>query len=159
MKKLAQNRFLVLLVIILLLANIFFLLFRYVFKEEGETKGGRRPVSDFVQKELSLTKEQTEKFQALRDEHKKNIKPLLDDMKKLKDSLYDLLAKPNVSDSAVQSLTKQIGDKQASFETMVFHHFQDLRAICDSTQKIKMDTLVHRMVNKPPWMKKGDKKD
>jgi Spy/CpxP family protein refolding chaperone len=158
MKKLAQNRVLVLLVIILLLANIAFLVFRFGFKKD-QSNGSGRPVKDFVQKELGLTKQQAEKFQALRDEHKKDIRPVLDDMKKLKDSLYDLLSMPVVNDSAVQQLTKEIGEKQALFEKKVFHHFQDVRAICDSAQKIKMDTLVHRMVNRQPWMKKSDQKN
>jgi len=154
MKQFTQNRFLVLLVAILLIANLALMLYFFVFRHKDE--GVRVPprVSDFVQKKLGFNADQSAKFQELWDQHKQEIKPVLDDMKKLKDSLYNLLKDPQVNDSAAVALTNRIGEKQKEWELLIFHHFQKVRAICDSSQLPKFDSLVHQMVNRGPWMRK-----
>ena len=154
MRQFTQNRFLVLLVAILLIANLGLMLYFFVFRHKDE--GGRMPprVSDFVQKELGLSADQAAKFQLLRDQHKEAIKPVMDDMKKLKDSLYKLLKSPQMNDSAAVELANRIGQKQKEWELINFHHFQKVRAICDSSQLPKFDSLVHQMINRGPWMRK-----
>ncbi|HET9826840.1 MAG TPA: periplasmic heavy metal sensor, partial [Chitinophagaceae bacterium] len=132
-------------------ANLAVMLYFFVFRHRTEHHGSR-PVTEFVQKELDFTPDQTAKFRQLRDQHKQAIKPLMEDMKKLKDSLYSLLNGPQVNDSAVTSLTNKIGEKQKEWEVMIFHHLQKVRAICDSSQLPKFDTLVHHMINRGPWM-------
>ena len=107
-----------------------------------------------MQRELGLNPEQAEKFKQLRDEHRAAVKPVVDEMKRLKDSLYDLLQDPQTSDSSARAIAEQIGDKQEEWEILIFHHFEKVRAICDSNQLPKLDTLVHRMINKWPWMRK-----
>jgi hypothetical protein len=107
-----------------------------------------------MQKELGLNAEQTEKFQQLRDQHRAAVKPVVDEMKKLKDSLYNLLQDPQENDSTARILANQIGEKQEEWEMLIYHHFEKVRAICDSSQLPKLDTLVHRMINKWPWMRK-----
>ena len=82
----------------------------------------------------------------MRDEHKETIKPVMDEMKNLKDSLYGLLRNPMASDSAVVAITNKIGEKQKELELLIFHHFQKVRALCDSSQLPKFDTLVHHMI-------------
>jgi len=152
MKQFTQNKFLVLLVAILLVANLCVMLYFFVFKNHEPEKS--RPVSDFMQKELGLNAEQTEKFKHLRDEHRAAVKPVVEEMKRLKDSLYNLLQDPQSNDSSVQAIAERIGDKQEEWEILIFHHFEKVRAICDSNQLPKLDTLVHRMINKWPWMRK-----
>jgi len=153
MKQFTQNKLLVLLVAILLVANLCLMLYFFVFKNHHEPDRSR-PVSDFVQKELGLNADQTEKFKQLRDEHRAAVKPVVEDMKRLKDSLYDLLQNPQANDSVAKVLAKQIGDKQEEWEMLIFRHFEKVRAICDRSQLPKLDTLVHRMIDKWPWMRK-----
>src|SRR6476661_7730483 len=83
MKQFTQNKFLVLLVAILLVANLCLMLYFFVFKNHHEPERSR-PVSDFVQKELGLNADQTKKFKQLRDQHRAAVKPVVDEMKKLK---------------------------------------------------------------------------
>jgi len=160
MKQFTQNRFLVLLVAILLLANLVLLIYFFALRKEHGHGDVRRPVSDFVKEKLGFSDQQAAKFQQLRDQHKETVKPLIEEMQKLKDSLYNQLQKPEVSDSTITLLTNRIGEKQKEWELKIFHHFQQVRAICDSSQLPKFDSLVHRMINKGPWMRKGpgDKK-
>jgi|ERR1051326_171118 len=154
MKQFTQNRLLVLLVAILLIANLGLMLYFFVLRHKPEMERSQRPVSEYIQKKLGFNAEQASKFQQLRDEHKEAIKPLIEEMKTLKDSLYNLLRNPDTNDSAATALTKRIGDKQKEWELMIFHHFQKIRAICDSAQLPKFDSLVHQMVDRGPWMRK-----
>ena len=154
MKQFTQNRFLVLLVAILLVANLGLMLYFFAFKHKEERPKGPPRVSDFVQKQLGFNADQSAKFQQLWDQHKQEIKPVMEDMKKLKDSLYNLLQSPQVNDSAAEALSDRIGSKQKEWELLIFHHFQKVRAICDSSQLPKFDSLVHQMVNRGPWMRR-----
>jgi periplasmic protein CpxP/Spy len=153
MKQFTQNKLLVLLVAILLVANLCLMLYFFVFKDRhGPDKS--HPVSDLIQKELNLNADQTEKFKQLRDQHRAAVKPVVDEMRKLKDSLYDLLQAPQANDSAAKVIAKRIGEKQEEWEMLIYNHFEKVRTICDSSQLPKLDTLVHRMINKWPWMRK-----
>jgi len=59
-----------------------------------------------------------------------------------------------MNDSAAVALSDRIGTKQKEWELLIFHHFQKVRAICDSSQLPKFDSLVHQMVNRGPWMRR-----
>jgi hypothetical protein len=152
MKQFTQNKFLVLLVAILLVANLSLMLYFFVFKHKDNPP--RRPVADFIQKKLGFNEEQTTHFEKLRDQHKEAVKPVMEEMKKLKDSLYNLLQKPHASDSTIAAMASKIGEKQKEWELLIFHHFQKVREICDSSQLPKFDTLVHKMINRGPGMHK-----
>jgi periplasmic protein CpxP/Spy len=155
MKQFTQNKLLVLLVAILLIANLGLMLYFFVFRNTQRTgEFPPRPVTDFIQKQLGFNPDQAARFQQLRDQHKATVKPVIDDMKKLKDSLYSLLQKPQLDDTLAVSLIDKIGEKQKEWELMIFHHFQKVRAICDSSQLPKFDTLVHRMVTRASWAHK-----
>jgi hypothetical protein len=154
MKQFTQNRFLVLLVAILLIANLGLMLYFFAFRHKDEGARVQPRVSDFVQKQLGFNADQSARFQQLWDQHKQDIKPVLDDMKKLKDSLYNLLKSPQINDSAAMALSDRIGEKQKEWELLIFHHFQKVRAICDSSQLPKFDSLVHQMINRGSWMRR-----
>jgi len=113
MKQFTQNKFLVLLVAILLIANLGLMLYFFVFRHRESNRGRpTRPVSDFIQKQIGFNADQTARFQQLRDQHKEAMRPIIEDMKKLKDSLYNLLRNPEANDSVVMGLTTRIGEKQ-----------------------------------------------
>ena len=59
-----------------------------------------------------------------------------------------------MNDSTAEALSNRIGEKQKEWELLIFHHFQKVRAICDSSQLPKFDSLVHQMVNRGPWMRR-----
>ncbi|MER3498263.1 MAG: hypothetical protein C4308_06285 [Chitinophagaceae bacterium] len=156
MMRFAQNKFLVLLVAFLLLANIGLMLYFFVVKPHRvhDHRSEGRSVSEYVQKELGFSDEQTAKFKELRDQHREAIKPVMKELQQLKDSLYNQLNKPT-PDSLVESIVTSIGRKQMEWEKMIFQHFQRVRAICNESQLPKFDSLVHRMINRGPWMKRN----
>lgn len=152
MKQFTQNKLLVLLVTILLIANLGLMLYFFGFRNHRKSEdASARPVTDFVQKQLGFNSDQAAKFQQLRDQHKEAVKPIMDDMKKLKDSLYNLLQRPQLDDTVAVNLIDRIGEKQKEWELMIFRHFQKVREICDSSQLPKFDALVHRMVTHGSW--------
>ena len=152
MKQFTQNKLLVLLVAILLVANLGLMLYFFGFRHAQRTgEFPARPVTDFIQKQLGFNPDQAARFQQLRDQHKAEVKPVIDEIKKLKDSLYSLLQKPQLNDTLAVNLIDKIGEKQKEWGLMIFHHFQKVRAICDSSQLPKFDTLVHRMVTRGSW--------
>jgi protein CpxP len=156
MKALAQNKFLVILVGLLLLANLAILLFFVVLKKDGNKHdSSHKNPSEFVQKELGFDQQQTEKFKQLREQHVDSIRPYFESMRKLKDSLYGLLQKPATSDSQLSSITTSIGEKQKQIEEITFRHFQRVRALCTPEQLPKFDTLLHKIINRGPGMRKG----
>jgi len=155
MKQLTQNKLLVLLVVILLVANLGLMLYFFAFRSNHRTgTQANRPVTDFIQRQLGFNADQAARLEQLRDQHKAPVKPVIDDMKKLKDSLYSLLQKPEINDTMAVNLIDKIGEKQKEWELMIFHHFQKVRAICDSSQLPKFDTLVHQMVTRGSWSHK-----
>ena len=154
MKQFTQNKFLVLLVAILLIANLGLMLYFFVFRNTQRREFPPRPVTDFIQKQLGFNSDQAARFQQLRDQHNAEVKPVIDDMKNLKDSLYNLLQRPRINDTLAVNLIDKIGEKQKEWELMIFHHFQKVRAICDSSQLPTFDTLVHRMVTRGSWTHK-----
>lgn len=159
MKQFTQNRLLVSIVAVLLLANLALLLYLFVFRKDHNEHPPRRPVSEFVQKQLGFSKEQSDKFQQLRDQHKEAVKPLMQEMQKLKDSLFSSLQSPTANDSTARILAGKIGLKQQELELMTYHHFQQVRLICNSDQLPKFDSLVHNMINRGPWGKRSSSSD
>lgn len=143
---------------ILLIANLGLMLYFFVFRNHHE-QDKPHPVSDFVQKELGLNSDQVAKYQQLRDQHRQKVRPLIGEMRRMKDSLYILLQQPGANDSTAQAVAKRIGERQEEWEMLIFHHFQQVRAICDSDQLPKLDTMVHHMINKWPWMRKNKPAD
>jgi hypothetical protein len=155
MKKFTQNKFLVILVGVLLLANLGVLLYFLAIKKEDKRDFSHKNPTEFVQKELGFTKDQSVEYETLRNRHMDSIRPYFDSMRKLKDSLYIYLQQPGTSDSVVSALSSRIGDKQSEIEMLTFHHFQRVRGICTGDQLQKFDTLVHKIINRGPGMRRG----
>ncbi|HEY0433086.1 MAG TPA: hypothetical protein VGC95_04405, partial [Chitinophagaceae bacterium] len=61
MKQFTQNRFLVVLVALLLAANLAVMLYFFVFRKHEHRTVSDHPVSDFIQKELGLTTAQQQR--------------------------------------------------------------------------------------------------
>ncbi|HEY1869631.1 MAG TPA: hypothetical protein VGG71_01165, partial [Chitinophagaceae bacterium] len=77
MKQFTQNKLLVLLVAVLLIANLALMFYFFVFRNEHRADSpSSRPVSDFVQKQLGFNADQVARFQQLRDEHKQAVRPI-----------------------------------------------------------------------------------
>jgi len=115
---------------------------------------GGRSVAAFLERELDLSKAQREAFKKLRDAHHQAARALLKDMREQRQAFFDLLGSDTPDQVKMTALSQAIGHNQAALELATFNHFNQLRTLCDTTQKPIFDRVVHEalrmMAPKPP---------
>jgi hypothetical protein len=104
--------------------------------------------TDFFEKQIGFTAEQSAKFQQLRDEHFENIRPYLKEVRIAKDSLFNLMRQPGVPDSVIDKAAEQLAQKEKAQELQSFRHFRKVRELCNDDQKTKFDSLMRNMINR-----------
>jgi len=146
----AKNKVLLIIVGVLLLTNLGMLLFFVNMKPPANRFGrdgkGRQGMMEILEKKAGFSKQQLSAYQQLRDQHWVKMKPLLADMRNAKDSFYRLLYVPDVPDSVLKNAAMIIGQKQQAIDLQTFHHFQQVRNLCDPAQRPGFDTLVHQVI-------------
>lgn len=154
-----RNRNLLIIIAVLLLTNIavlgYFLLLKKPakpFNNEREKNG----ITEALQKEVGFTDEQVAKYKELKEKQQQAIRPMFDDMRKAKDSLFSLLNKDNVADSVLDKMGDVIAQKQKALDLQTFKHFKNLRNLCTVDQQPKYDSMLVRMFKK---MGKTQRKD
>ena len=147
-----NNKTLVFIIAILLLSNIA-LLYSFVTKggkndhpESEKSTSARKYMIETLTNEVGFNQEQIAQYEQMSDKHKQIIKPLFQEIKLTKDSLYKMLEEAAVSDSTVNYYLNMIGEKQKSIDQKIFYHFLSLREICTAEQRSKFDTVVQRIV-------------
>ena len=154
MRNATNNRWLTIITLLLLTANIVTLALLWTNKKPDrehfdppppqQQPGGE--VFQFLTNELKLDSAQQEAYKKLRDEHRTQVRPFQDSIGKAKDSFFYLLKQENVSDSMVESFSKKIGQLEQQRDIFTFRHFQKLRAICNTEQKIKFDSIIQQVL-------------
>lgn len=149
--KIASTRKSLLIVIFLLLIIDLVVLFFFVTKNKPENdrqrdrkEGGLYAV---LKKEANFTPEQMAKYQTLREEQFRNVKPLFSKIRKSKDNFYSLLYTENVPDSTVNALSDSIALNQKALDVQMFTYFQKVRLLCTADQIPKFDSSIKKVVN------------
>jgi Spy/CpxP family protein refolding chaperone len=156
MNNFTNNRWLSVVTLLLLTANIVTLALLWTNKNSGKERKGPPPpagqVFEFITHELNLDSTQQEAYKKLRDEHQALVRPLQDSVGKAKDNFFALLQVQPVADTTVQAYSVKIGALEQQLDLITFKHFQKLRALCNATQQEKFDHIIqeamHRMA--PP---------
>ena len=164
--KIASSRKSLLIVIFLLLIIDLVVLFFFVSKnkpgndhQRDRKEGG---LYAMLTKEANFTPEQMAKYQELREEQFKNVKPLFSKIRKSKDNFYSLLYTENVPDSTVNALSDSIAVNQKTLDLQMFTYFQKVRLLCTPDQIPKFDSSIKKVVMKmtgrqgPPGRPKSD---
>lgn len=152
MSNATNNRWLTIITLLLLTANIVTLALLWTNKKPDREQFNPPPpqqppggqVFQFLTNELKLDSAQQETYKKLREEHQLQVRPLQDSIGKAKDSFFDLLKQENLADSLVESFSKKIGNLEQQRDVFTFRHFQKLRAICNKEQKIKFDSTIQQ---------------
>lgn len=149
MKNFNSNRLLSVFTLLLLIANIITLIL--LWSNKNGKPGGigpmqKRPVFEFISKELSFTETQQSQFKKLRETHQAQQKPIMDSIRMAKDAFFDLLKLPNVSDTVLQKCNAKIGDYTQQLDLLNFKHFQQLRLICTPEQQAKFDKIINKVL-------------
>lgn len=143
----SKNRLLTWLVIILVLANIATITMFWLNrpKHPADMPGGRP--KDFLVKELKLDAKQQEQLEVLVKEHRAAAEALRLKIKDGKESFFELLKQPGVSDSAKQAAAKAISAHTEELDLLTFNHFQKIRALCNADQQKKFDSILQQVTN------------
>ena len=155
MSNTTNNRWLTIITLLLLTANVVTLALLWANKKPDREQFNPPPpppqpggqVFEFITRELQLDSAQQETYRKLRDEHQSQVRPLQDSIRRAKDSFFDLLKQENVSDSIVESSGKKIGNLEQQRDVFTFRHFQKLRVICNNEQKIKFDSVIRQALH------------
>src|SRR5678816_396304 len=163
MSYLRNNRVLLLITSVLLVANVGLLYFFVFNRPQKPSKPPVNPIEK-VKNEVKLSEEQAVAYDSLRSQQFRNMKPLFKGVTKSKEDFFSLIYEEGVSDSVLNSYASKIGEKQMELDISTFHYFQSIKALCNEEQKPKMDSFIKQIVkriinNGPPRRPSSDKKD
>ena len=148
----SANKTLLIIIAVLVLTNIgvlgYFLWYKNNDHVPVRTDREKNGIADILQKEVGFSDDQVARYKVLKDKQREFIRPMFDDMRRSKDSLFRLLSVANVSDSALDKATDAIAQKQKNLDLQTFMHFKRVRALCLPDQEIKYDSMILRMFRK-----------
>jgi len=146
------NKNLLIIIGVLLITNIamlvYFLSDKRPPRQAEQTKQVRPGVADMLQKEVGFSDDQVAQYKGFKEKQKQTIKPMFDDMRRAKDSLFRLLSYPETSDSVVNKVADVIAQRQKALDLQTFNHFKRVRTLCTPEQQPKYDSMVIRMFSR-----------
>lgn len=116
------------------------------------TKRGHRDMRFELVDQLQMNGQQKEAVLDLQRKHFKIKDQLMDQNRRLNDSLFNLLKKASVDTVISNSILNQLSERHEYIEKMTFQHFVDVAKICNTEQKQKLvDAIKHTFhKNLPP---------
>jgi protein CpxP len=162
MRKVLNNKVLLFIVVILLLANVAMLLYFLGLRESGKRNAHferqKSPITEFLQNEIGFSPAQMANFDKTRRQHREQMKPLFEDMRAAKVQFYGYLTNPAASDSMINAAASTIGEKQKLLDMQTFSNFKEIRTLCTPQQQPKYDSLIVNEISKmwfPSWKGNG----
>jgi len=166
MMKPPRQRWLLVLVAILLLTNIATLSIYWLKKPDHEGGPGREPgnrekrMGQFMVDQMKFDATQEAAYWKLRDSMIATQRPVMDSMRDAKKRFFDLLNQSEATDSALITRSNEIAALQKRLDLATYRHFQNVRAICRPDQLQKFDTVIKEIVNRmTPFRRMRDSTD
>jgi len=154
MMKPPRQRWLLVLVAILLLTNIATLSIYWLKKPSHEgapahdTGNREKRMGQFMVDQLKFDATQEAAYWKLRDSMINTQRPVIDSIRDAKKRFFDLLNQSEATDSALITRSNEIAVLQKRLDLATFRHFQHVRAICRPDQLQKFDTVIKEIVNR-----------
>ncbi|MEN9597907.1 MAG: hypothetical protein RL596_218 [Bacteroidota bacterium] len=145
MSSLFNNKFINLLLIILLVGNMITMgvfWWRQSENPNNQPRQQRREVLEFLVKELNMSPQQREQLEQLRQDHRRQVPELRREIDIQKEKFFGYLKDTSLSALALDSLFEPVGNAERAFEKSVWLHFSHIRAVCTPTQKEEFDSIV-----------------
>jgi hypothetical protein len=146
----SNNRYkwILFLVVVLIISNIVLAVLLFTPPGEKEiVRKKRENPSLAIYKEIGLDSIQVDTFKARKELYFKNIRPVWEEIRNLKDSLYkNMEVSPN--DSSVQQLIELISEKSKEADVKMYQHFYEMRQFCTQEQQVRYDTIVPKLINR-----------
>ncbi|WP_188466766.1 hypothetical protein [Bizionia arctica] len=156
-----KNTILYILLAFLIVFNGFFLFYFLGNTNDTVERGGGDPMS-FVMKQLNFNALQLEEMEGVNKKHHQKMMRINDDLKELKDALFNNLSDVIIDNKTVDSIATLIGKKQKAKEIEAFSHFRSIQELCDDKQKQKFEEIIKDALrrgdseNRPPQGKGPD---
>ena len=160
-----RNKNLIIIIAVLLLTNIGVLAYSlnlgresHKVKVSGEKE--RVGMTESLQKEVNFTEDQIALYKEMKEKQKQKIKPMFEELRKAKDSLFRLISYPEASDSLIDLKAEVIARKQKELDIEALKYFKRVRTVCNPDQLTSYDSLivdVFRNMNKPSFRRGGDR--
>jgi hypothetical protein len=143
-----KYKWILFLVVVLMISNIVLAVLLFTPPGEKEiVRKKRENPSLAIYKEIGLDSIQIDTFKARKDLYFKNIRPVWEEIRELKDSLYKHMeVSPN--DSSVQRLLKLISEKSKQADIKMYQHFYEMRQFCTQEQQARYDTIIPKLINR-----------
>ncbi|MBC3847154.1 hypothetical protein H8K90_12230 [Winogradskyella echinorum] len=136
-----KNTFLYILLVFLIVVNGFFLI-NYIGKNNDSRPEESQREKDFIVRELGFNDTQLERFYVKSAGHHPTMMRLSNDIKELKDKLFNKLSDDEINESTIDSITALICDKETEKEKEIFYHFKMIRDIANDKQKEKFNSIL-----------------
>jgi protein CpxP len=137
-----DNRFLKIVIIVLLLINSGTLAFMWTRKPPMPLHHPPGGAYEFLTHELNLDENQRKQYAALRDEHHEAVEKLMDSGRALHDKYFELLRNPSGDSLLVQQTAETIAANQKQIELLTFYHFQKVKTLCTPEQQKRFDEVI-----------------
>ena len=136
-----KNTPLYILLVVLLLANGFFLFKHFGDKQDYRGKDYKRQ-KNFIARQLNFNDSQLQQYQVLKSSHREIMKGYDDEIRVLKDEFYGHISMDSLKVSKVDSIATLISYKEKQKDLAIFDYFRDVRLICNEDQKEQFGTII-----------------
>lgn len=144
MNTLTKNKLFNTVILLLLIGNIVTIGLFWWKKQKHAIPTPIGDVASFIINELKLDSTQQQTFKILREEHHEKTMQLRDELRQLKDAIFNLLNNENIADSIVKKAVADAAVIEQQLDLITFEHFKKLRAICTPEQKKKFDEIIQQ---------------
>jgi len=100
----------------------------------------------YILKELNFDSTQKAAFFELKNQHHESIHLIKEQIKIAKESFFNLLKDTTTTEASIMTASDRISQLEKQIEIKTFHHFQQLRVICNADQKKKFDNIISQVV-------------
>ena len=99
-----------------------------------------------IRERLQLTDEQFARFQQIRDEHFRHVRPIHADMHKTRMDLLNEVFAAEPDQETIDALLLDLGNLQIEFEDSLFTHFEQLKKICNPQQQEELKRMFIKLI-------------
>lgn len=147
MQTILKNKWLSVLILLLLVANIATLSMYWYAKLVDRPKpemAKRGAAATFLIKELAFSAEQEKQYRDLIQQHQKQSRLINEQLKESKSNYFDLLQEPQIDSLLADAQLRKITAFQQQLEELTFHHFLQVKKLCTPKQQIKFQTVINK---------------
>jgi len=110
-------------------------------------KRPKDPIS-FIIQQLKFDDKQLLIIESINEKHHYKMRQIGDEVKELKEALFNRLPETYVNENTIDSITTLIGKKEKEKETEAFYYFKKIQEICNDKQKEKFEKIINDALHK-----------